>query len=94
VHFFCPGAASSKATYAGKHWEQERICACIGTNNALDQYPASYMAATAGSWDQSAPVFQDISGNRGVGRLIEGSASAEVLAGKGAGMRSDDVKNK
>jgi hypothetical protein len=52
------------------------------------------MAATAGSWDQSGPVFQDISGNRGVGRLIEGSASAEVLAGKGAGMRSDDVKNK
>jgi hypothetical protein len=86
MYFFCQGAASSKATFAGKHWERERICACGGTNSALDQYPASYLAATAGSWDQSAQVFQEISGNGRVGRLIQGSASAGVLAGDGAGI--------
>jgi hypothetical protein len=85
TYYFCPGAGSLKATCAGKHYERQRICACGGTTSALDQYPATYLAATAGSWDQSAEVFHDISGNRRVGRLTEGSGSAGVLAGNGAG---------
>ena len=83
--YFCPGAGSLKATCAGKHYERQRICACGGTTSALDQYPASHLAATAGSWDQTAEVFHDISGNRRVGRLTAGSGSAGVLAGDGAG---------
>jgi hypothetical protein len=86
MYFFCPGAASSKATCAGKHLARERICACGGTSSALDQYPATYLAATAGSWDQSANMLQDISGNRRVGRVTTGSTSAGVLAGNGAGI--------
>jgi hypothetical protein len=86
TYYFCLGAGSLNATCAGKHYERQRICACGGTTSALDQYPATYLAATAGSWDQSAQVFQDICGNRRVGRLTEGSASSGVLAGNGAGI--------
>ncbi len=85
AYYFCPGAASSKTTCAGKHNQRERICACGGTTSALDRYPATYLAATAGSWDQSANMFQDISGNRRVGRVAAGSTSTGVLAANGAG---------
>jgi hypothetical protein len=55
------------------------------SNCALDQYPASYLAATADSWNKSAQVFQDVSGNERVGQLTAGSVSVGTLGGNGAG---------
>ena len=40
TYYFCPGAGSLKSICAGGHLERQRICACGGTNSALDQYPA------------------------------------------------------
>ena len=69
----CPSNSSSAAGSA----------AC--TLCALYQYPASYLAATADSWNSSAQSFQDLSGNGRVGRLTAGSVSVETVAGHGAG---------